>query len=113
MSIGANVLEKRFTLNVNLEGADHILSSEPREMTEIVNSRDIIFSAMGTGVKKPRSVENVSINLQRKSIYSKLDITKGQIISLDNITIKGPGHGINPMNLNSILKKKATKDIKA
>jgi sialic acid synthase SpsE len=111
MSIGAHVLEKHFTLNVNYEGADHILSAEPEEMEDIVNSRDIIFSAMGSGVKKPRSVENTSINLQRKSIFTKKLIKKGELISLDNITIKGPGHGLLPKYLDLILGKKVTSDI--
>jgi len=111
MSIGANILEKHFTLNVNYEGADHILSSEPEEMTDIVNSRDVIFSALGNGVKKPRSVENVSINLQRKSIFTKKPIKAGETISLDNITIRGPGHGLLPKYIDLVLGKKIVVDV--
>tara|TARA_B100001123_G_scaffold438883_1_gene574599 strand:+ start:858 stop:3239 length:2382 start_codon:yes stop_codon:yes gene_type:complete len=111
MAMGAHVLEKHFTLNKNLEGSDHNLSATPEEMKHIVNSRDIIFSASGTGIKKPSPVEFSSVNLQRKSLFTKKNISKGDKITLENITIKGPGHGLFPKYLNLVLGKKVTKDI--
>jgi len=111
MAMGAHVLEKHFTLNKNLEGSDHNLSATPDEMKHIVNSRDIIFSASGTGIKKPSPVEFSSINLQRKSLFTRKNISKGENITLENITIKGPGHGLFPKYLNLVLGKKVTKDI--
>ena len=38
-------------------------------------------------------------------------ISKGEKITLENITIKGPGHGLFPKYLNLVLGKKVTKDI--
>ena len=111
MAMGAHVLEKHFTLNKNLEGSDHNLSATPDEMKHIVNSRDVIFSARGTGIKKPSPVEFSSVNLQRKSLFTKKNISKGEKITLENITIKGPGHGLFPKYLNLVLGKKVTKDI--
>ena len=113
IAMGAHMLEKHFTLNKNFEGSDHILSSTPEDMKEIIDSRNTIFSAFGTGIKKARPTENISVNLQRKSIFVKNNICKGDKISLENITIKGPGHGLFPKYLNLVLGKKVIRDIPA
>ena len=49
--------------------------------------------------------------LQRKSLFTRKNISKGEKITLENITIKGPGHGLFPKYLNLVLGKKVTKDI--
>ena len=36
ISRGANVIERHFTLNKKMEGPDHILSSDEKEMSELV-----------------------------------------------------------------------------
>lgn len=111
MAMGAHVLEKHFTLSKDLEGSDHSLSATPKELKELVKSRDTIFSAMGSGIKRSTTIENLSINLQRKSIFVKKDIKKGAKISLDNITVKGPGHGLLPKYIDLVLGKKVVKDV--
>ena len=113
LAMGANVLEKHFTLNKNLEGADHALSADARDLNDLVKTRDTIFTAMGTGVKKATLIESLAINAQRKSVFTRGKILKGETISLGNVTIKGPGHGLMPKYLDLILGKKVTKDIEA
>ena len=111
--MGANVLEKHFTLNKNLEGADHALCADASDLYDLVKTRDTIFTAMGTGVKKATLIESLAINAQRKSVFTRGKILKGETISLGNVTIKGPGHGLMPKYLDLILGKKVTKDIEA
>jgi sialic acid synthase SpsE/protoporphyrinogen oxidase len=111
MSLGAHVLEKHFTLDTALEGSDHILSSTPKEMSELVNNRDIIYSALGTGVKKPRPIEYAQINQQRKSLFVSEDLKAGDVLNLQNVTIKGPGHGIQPKFYQLIMGKKVVRNI--
>ena len=111
MSLGAHVLEKHFTLDTSLDGTDHILSSTPKEMSELVNNRDVIFSALGTGVKKPRPIEYAQINQQRKSLFVSKDLKAGDILELDNVTIKGPGHGIQPKFYKLLMGKQVVRDI--
>ena len=111
MSLGAHVLEKHFTLDTSLDGTDHILSSTPKEMSELVNNRDVIFSALGTGVKKPRPIEYAQINQQRKSLFVSRDLKAGDTLELDNVTIKGPGHGIQPKFYKLLMGKQVVRDI--
>ena len=45
--MGANVIERHFTLDRTYEGPDHILSSEPEEFSELVHMSKLIPSIMG------------------------------------------------------------------
>ena len=48
----------------------------------------------------------------RKSIVVKKKIKKNEVFSLENITIKSPGLGIHPYEINKIIGKKANKDLR-
>jgi sialic acid synthase SpsE/protoporphyrinogen oxidase len=111
LALKADVIERHFTMDRFMEGPDHILSSDPKEMLELVKLRNKIYLSLGNGVKKPASIEIQQINKQRKSLFSKKSIKKGEMLSLENITIKGPGLGLMPKFLPIILGKKAARDI--
>lgn len=113
LAMGANIIEKHFTLNKNLEGSDHALSADVEDLNNLVNTRDTIFTAMGSGIKKATMIESLAINSQRKSIFTRAKIKKGETITLANITIKGPGHGLMPKYLDLVLGKKVTKNVEA
>lgn len=110
-TLKADILEKHFTLDKNLEGPDHVHSADVAEMKEIIQMRNDIFVALGDGIKKPSPIEYEQINTQRKSIFAKKDIANDEALSLENIVIKGPGHGLLPRYLPIILGKKTTKKI--
>ena len=112
MALGAHVIEKHFTLNKLLEGSDHSLSADFKDLKTLSKNRDAISLALGDGIKKPSFSENLQINSQRKSIFTSKSIKKGEKLSLDNLTIKGPGHGLYPKYLNLILGKKVVSNIK-
>ena len=106
IGLGANIIERHFTLDKNLEGPDHILSSEPHEMKKLVEISRNSQNILGDGVKKIQPSEYIVINSQRKSIYAKKDIKKGKKISKNDVIIKGPGGGILPKYLELILNRK-------
>jgi sialic acid synthase SpsE len=111
ISLGAHVLEKHFTLSKKLEGSDHILSANYNDLKYLVESRGKIFNALGDGIKRQSHAEFTSINTQRKSLFTKKNIKAGEKITLNNVEIKGPGHGLLPKYLNLILGKKFTKNL--
>lgn len=110
VAMGAEVIEKHFTLDRNMEGPDHKASLEPNELKEMVNSIRHIELAMGSGEKKPSESELSNITIARKSIIALKKIKKGEIFSEKNITTKRPGTGINPMRWNEVLGKRAPRD---
>ena len=113
LSIGSDIIERHFTLNKTLEGPDHILSSEPDEMKRLVEISRVIKAILGDGVKRIKSSEYDTMNLQQKSLYALTDISKNQIISRDMLTVKGPSGGILPKYLNIVEGRTAVKDISA
>jgi len=113
IGIGANIIERHFTLDKNFEGPDHILSSEPLEMKKLVYFANGSNSIMGTGQKIIQPSEYEVINSQRKSIYAKKNIKKGEKFTKKNICIKGPAGGIMPKYIDIILGKKASESIKS
>jgi sialic acid synthase SpsE len=113
LSIGADIIERHFTLNKTLEGPDHILSSEPDEMKRLVENSKAIGPILGDGVKMIKTSEYDTMNFQQKSLYALSNIKKGQIINRDKLTIKGPSNGILPKFLNIVEGRKALRDIQA
>jgi len=111
LALGANIIERHFTLNKTFEGPDHILSSEPEEFKQLMNIAKNINSILGDGQKRIQPSEYVVINSQRKSIYAAKNIKKGEKFSKKNLCIKGPGGGILPKYLNLITGKKAKHEI--
>ena len=129
IALGANVIERHFTLDKKMEGPDHILSSTKEEMKELVkfkgniNNYDIwrkklntqdrkkVDLILGDGIKKIQPNEYITINSQKKSLYAKRDIKKGEKFSFGNVTIKGPAGGLLPKFLNIITNRKSTMKI--
>ena len=105
ISIGANIIERHFTLNRSMEGPDHILSSEPSEMELLVKSSYQIPKMLGNGIKIIQPNEYVTLNNQRKCIYAKKDIKKGSIITDKMIQIKGRWRYITKIFRNNFRKK--------
>ena len=112
VAMGACCIEKHFTLDCTMEGPDHKASLEPDELKAMVKAIRNIELALGSSVKKPSKSEIPNMQIARKSIVAKVDIKKGEIFSADNLTIKRPGNGINPMRWYEIVGTISTKDYK-
>lgn len=111
VALGASIVEKHFTLDKKMSGPDNRISLEPKELKAMVASIRRIEKALGDGRKMPRSSEMKMRPVARKSIVSKVYISKGTRITSDMLTIKRPGTGLAPKYLNKIIGKKAKKDI--
>lgn len=107
---GACVIEKHFTLDRTMEGPDHKASLEPDELKEMVRAIRNIEKAMGDGVKKPTESERKNIVVARKSIVAKVPIRKGEIFTEENLCVKRPGDGLNPMRWQEVLGRYAARD---
>jgi N,N'-diacetyllegionaminate synthase len=112
VALGACCIEKHFTLDCTMEGPDHKASLEPDELKAMVKAIRNIELALGNSIKKPSKSEIPNMQIARKSIVAKSDIKKGDKLSEENITIKRPGSGINPMRWDEIVGTIATKDYK-
>lgn len=109
--MGADVVEKHFTYDKNAEGPDHQLSANPQEMKEIVDRIREFEVMKGSGAKRPVGKEITNREKNRKSIVAIKAIKNGEVLTLENIDIKRPGHGIAPKYFEEVLGKYAKDDI--
>lgn len=109
-ALGAEVIEKHFTLSRLLPGPDHKASLEPDELASLVEQVRHIEAAMGTGDKHPAPSELPNITVARKSIVAARPIKKGETFTQENITVKRPGNGISPMRWDEIIGTTASRD---
>ena len=113
VALGATVIEKHFTLDHNMEGPDHKASLEPDELKAMVSAiRNIEKAISGDGTKHVSNSERKNIAIARKSIIAAKDIKAGEVFTEDNLTVKRPGSGINPMRWDEVLGKTAIRDFK-
>ncbi|MEA3495095.1 MAG: N-acetylneuraminate synthase, partial [Bacteroidota bacterium] len=101
--LGAKVIEKHFTLDKTMDGPDHKASLEPDELKAMVDAIRNIEKAMGEGIKKPSPSELKNKDIARKSIVAKIKIKKGDIFTEENLAVKRPGTGINPMEWDNVI----------
>ena len=112
VALGANVIEKHFTLDRNMIGPDHKASLEPEELKRMIFAIRHVEKALGSSEKRPSLSEVGNMQIVRKSIVAKRDILKGEILSTENITTKRPGSGISPMRWYEVIGTLATRDFK-
>lgn len=112
VSLGAEVIEKHFTLSRELPGPDHKASLEPDELVEMIRGIRNVEQALGDGLKEPASSEKANKNVARKSIVAARAIRKGEAYTEENLTVKRPGDGISPMRWEEIIGQVAGRDYK-
>tara|TARA_Y100000385_G_C13107308_1_gene648988 strand:+ start:994 stop:1989 length:996 start_codon:yes stop_codon:yes gene_type:complete len=110
VAMGAKCIEKHFTLDKSMKGPDHEASLEPDELKSMIKAIRNIELALGSYEKKASNSEKANINIARKSIVAKTQISKGDVLNEENLAIKRPGNGISPMKWEEVLGMKATKN---
>ena len=113
ISLGANIIEKHFTLDRNLPGPDHRASLEPDELKQMVISIRNTEKAMSGGlIKEASESEKKNINIVRKSIHLARNIKSGSVITENDIVPLRPGDGICAMKWLDVIGKRVNKDLK-
>lgn len=109
VALGAQVIEKHFTLDKNLDGPDHKASLNPKELASMVLQIRQIEKALGNGVKHPSLQELENRIPVRKSLVARRNIVAGELFTENNLTVKRPGNGMSPSNYWELLGKMAKK----
>ncbi len=110
VALGAQVIEKHFTLDRGMEGPDHKASLMPEELEEMIISIRQIELGLGDGIKKPSASEQTNIIAARKSIVAGKDIHIGEVFTVDNLAVKRPGSGLSPMYWHQVIGQTANRD---
>lgn len=110
VALGAEVIEKHFTLDRNMEGPDHKASLEPDELESMIRSIRNIEQALGDGNKIPSASEIKNMVIARKSIHLRKSVKTGQILEESDLLMVRPGDGISPMEMYSVIGKSVNTD---
>lgn len=110
---GANIIEKHFTLDKEMEGPDHVLSMLPSEFASLKDRLEILEKSLGNGVKQPAANEIASIIRFRKTMYTKRDMQAGEVIGYGDIIYTAPAYGIYAKFEDIVVGQKLNQDVGA
>jgi N,N'-diacetyllegionaminate synthase len=103
VALGAEVIEKHFTLDRSLPGPDHSASLEPVELLQMVTAIRHVEAALGTGIKAPAPCELPNISVARKSVVAARTLPTGHQLATEDLEIKRPGNGLAPKLLPTLI----------
>ncbi len=112
VAAGAAFIEKHVTLSRADKGPDSAFSLEPDELQTLCAETKTAWQALGKVCYSRSDAENVSVKY-RRSLYVVKDIAVGEVFSENNIRSIRPGAGLSPVFWESVIGKKASRDISA
>ena len=111
VAMGATVIEKHLTLDIDLEGPDHRSSLTPELFQNMVQGIREVEQCLGSTEKKPTESELKVRDVVRRSVVSACKLDIGTIIAKEDVVLKRPGTGIPPSELHKVIGKKVTRSI--
>jgi sialic acid synthase SpsE len=115
IALGAELVEKHFTLDRQMEGPDHPFALEPDELRAMVAAIREVEAALGNGrLEGPSAVEAKEMyRLARRSVVAAIDIPATTTITREMLTTKRPGYGIKPKDIDLLVGRVARVGIEA
>lgn len=110
VAMGAEIIEKHFTFDRNMEGPDHKASLEPDELKVMVEAIRNVEIALGDGIKRPNKSEQEISRVVLKTIVAAKPIAKGDVLTKDNLTVKRVGKGISSSHWDVVVGTQAQRD---
>ena len=111
--LGAEVIEKHFTLNKKLPGNDHYHAGDPSDFKKAIANFQWIDTILGSSIKTVLPCEEIPRKEARRSLVLARDMKAGEIITKEDIMPKRPGTGISPAYTDIVIGRKINKDLSA
>lgn len=109
--LGAEVIEKHFTLDKTLPGNDHYHAGDPEDFKKAIANFKWIDSVLGSPEKTVLDCERVPRREARRSLVLTRDMKAGQVIRREDLMDKRPGTGISPEFTEIVVGRKVTRDL--
>ena len=112
VTLGARVIEKHFKDDNNRSGPDHPFSMDPKSWREMVDRTRELEYALGGTVKVIEPNETQSAVVQRRAMYFKAPLKKGQKLTTEVLEALRPAPvgAVIPSRVQEILGSTATQD---
>ena len=114
IALGARVIEKHFTDDVNRSGPDHKFSMDPKTWKDMVDRSRELEASLGGGVKKVEDNEKDTVVVQRRSIRLANSCPAGHVLQEGDLEFLRPcpKDALPPYMVGSVVGKKLSKDKK-
>lgn len=109
--LGAEVIEKHFTLDKTLQGNDHYHSGDPLDFKKAISNFRLIDTVLGNEKKTVLECERIPRKEARRSLVLTRKIKSGETICKEDLMPKRPGTGIPPSFIDVVVGRKATRDL--
>jgi N-acetylneuraminate synthase len=111
VALGASVLERHFTDSKNRPGPDISCSMDPFELKELIKGSKTIHETL-RGQKRPLEEEAVTIAFAFASVVAQRDISKGEVLTREMITLKRPNGGdFGPSDFKNVIGREVATNI--
>lgn len=109
--LGAEVIEKHFTLDKTLQGNDHYHAGDPVDFKKAIANFKWIDTVLGSGEKTVLDCETVPRREARRSLVLTRDMKAGEVITKEDLMPKRPGTGISPEQVEIVVGRKVVRDL--
>ncbi len=111
-NLGAQVIEKHFTLDKSLPGNDHYHAMDEHDAANIIRDMEYLDRIRGSYDLVCLESEQIARANARRSLVSNCDIKAGCVIKEEMLTFKRPASGIGADEYDKLIGKTAKEDIK-
>lgn len=94
--LGAEIIEKHFTLDKKLKGNDHYHAADPHDLKTAIHNFCLVNTILGNSEKTVLECEKISRREARRSLVLARNMKAGEIIQKEDLMAKRPGTGIPP-----------------
>ncbi len=109
---GATCIEKHFTFDNSLtQSPDHRLSLDTSGFKRLVKELRLAEISKGNSIRDSFAAEKEAVKFARRSIVANRDISVGEKITRDMLSVKRPGTGILPKYFEKIIGLKIKKEV--
>ena len=109
--LGAEVIEKHFTLDKALPGNDHYHSGDPSAFAKAISNFRWIDNVLGSPEKTVLECEYTPRREARRSLVLTRDMKAGDVIRPEDLMPKRPGTGISPRYADIVIGRKVLMDL--
>lgn len=109
--LGAEVLEKHFTLDKTLKGNDHFHAGDPEDFKKAIANFRWIDAVLGSVEKTVFDCELIPRKEARRSLVLTRAMRAGEVIKKEDLMPKRPGTGISPKYTDIVIGRAVKEDL--
>lgn len=112
VALGAEMIEKHFTLDRTMPGPDHSSSLEPAAFRDLVTGIRAVELSLGDGIKRPGERERANTYGMRRSLVAARELPAGHVLAEADLGFKRPANGLSPKHLDAVVGRRLARALR-